>query len=223
MTPLFEVCVEGAANAVLAAQAGADRVELCAALPEGGLTPTPWMLRATLQAIRLPVMAMLRPRGGNFVWSPQEIEIMHHDAGWIAEAGAAGLVLGCLTPEGDVDVAALRRLLDTGLEVTFHRAFDVVRDPLAALEVLIDCGVSRVLTSGQATDGVAGIAMLRRLVERADERITVLACGGLRPHNIGRVRQETGVNELHFAAPLQGDMSVTDPDLVRATIAAGRQ
>lgn len=222
MTPLIEVCVEGAANAALAEQAGADRIELCAALSEGGLTPSPAMLRATLATVAVPVVAMLRPRGGSFVCSTAELAIMRDDADWIAAGGAAGLVLGCVTPDGAIDAAALRRLMAVGLEVTFHRAFDTARDPLRALEVLIDCGVRRVLTSGGAADGVAGIRVLRRLVDHARGRIAVLACGVLRPHNVGQVLRETGATELHFSAPLDGDISATDPALVRATVAAAR-
>jgi copper homeostasis protein len=221
MNPVIEVCVEGAANAAIAEAGGADRIELCAALSEGGLSPTPGMLRATLDAVRLPVVVMLRPRGGDFCFSDGEIGIMRDDAAWMAESSAAGLVLGCLTPELDIDTAALRRLR-TALPVTFHRAFDATRDPIGALEVLIDHGVTRVLTSGRGKDGVEGIPMLARLVEHAAGRIVILACGVLRPHSIGRVRHETGVTEMHFSAPLNGDIGHTDEALVRANIAAAR-
>lgn len=241
----IEVCIEGPDAAVAARDGGADRVELCASLLEGGLTPSLGVLRETLGAVRIPVMAMVRPRGGDFLYSDLEFAAMLQDVGAFKAAGAAGVVIGCLTAEGDVDRARTGALVAGArpLAVTFHRAFDMARDPEAALEALIECGVDRVLTSGQRPTALAGLAMLRRLAARAAGRIVVMACGELNAANIATVR-DAGLTELHFAAPdetpsrmrwrnpaigmggteLEREYRIvgTDPDQVRATVEAAR-
>jgi copper homeostasis protein len=241
-----ELCVEGVDGAVAAAEAGADRVELCASLMEGGITPSLGTLRAARAAIGIPIAVMVRPRGGDFLYSEREFASMCDDAAAFAGAGAAAIVFGCLTPDGAVDEARTRRMVAAAApaETTFHRAFDMAADPHAALEALIRCGVTRVLTSGQAPDGIAGLPLLAALVRRAAGRIVILGCGALRPDTIGRVRREAGLAELHFSAnatvpsamrhrrdnlPMGSAPSArefqrlaADPALVRATIAAAR-
>jgi copper homeostasis protein len=244
MSPLCEVCVEGI-DGVLAAEAGgADRAELCASLREGGLTPGIGTVQAAQLRSRLPLHVMVRPRGGDFLYSPAEFAGMLGDVQALRALGVAAAVFGCLTADGDVDAGRTTRLVEAArpLSVTFHRAFDRVRDPFAALETLIACGVDRVLTSGLQPTAREGADMLRRLHRHAAGRIVVLGCGGLRPGTIGDVVARTGLAELHFAAPmlipsamrhrnpaLAGEAAerddrhqVTDPALVRATIAAAR-
>ncbi len=246
MTPLIELCVEGVDGAVAAAEGGADRVELCASLMEGGITPSLGTLHATLAAIAIPVAIMVRPRGGDFLYSDREFDSMCEDAAAFAKAGAETIVFGCLTPDGAVDEPRTRRMVAAAApaRTTFHRAFDMTADPHEALEALIRCGVTRVLTSGQAPDGIAGLPLLAALVRQAAGRITILGCGALRPETIGRVRREAGLAELHFSAGItlpsgmryrrdnlpmgsapdarEFQNLATDPALVRATIAAAR-
>jgi copper homeostasis protein len=243
---LFEICVEGVDGAVAAERGGGDRIELCASLVEGGITPSLGTVRATLAAVRAPVMVMVRPRGGDFLYSALEFASMRDDIAALREAGAAGVVFGCLTASGQVDEERTRELTAAArpLSVTVHRAFDMTYDPAAALEALIRCGVDRVLTSGQAPTANAGLPVLRRLAAQAAERIVVMGCGALRPDTIGTVVRETGLTELHFSAQawvpsamrfhnarltMGGAAAVreyqcltTDVAVVRATIAAAR-
>jgi len=243
---LFEICVEGVDGAVAAERGGGDRIELCASLVEGGITPSRGTVRATLGAVRAPVMVMVRPRGGDFLYSPLEFASMRDDVAALRETGAAGVVFGCLTSDGLIDEERTRELVAAArpLSVTVHRAFDMTDDPEGALEALIRCGVDRVLTSGQAPDAIDGLPVLKRLVAQAAGRIVVLGCGALRPDTIGTVVRESGLNELHFsarawtpsamhfrndrltmggaAAEREYQCLTTDADLVRATIAAAR-
>ncbi|GAB2174886.1 copper homeostasis protein CutC [Dongia sp. agr-C8] len=245
-TPLFEICVEGVDGAVAAQEGGGDRIELCASLLEGGLTPSFGTIRAALKLCWKPIHVILRPRGGDFLYSDAEFASMLDDAREIARMNAAGIVIGCLTEDGRIDEARMRALIEAAqpLSVTCHRAFDMTRDPEEALEALIRCGVQRVLTSGQKSTAVEAIPLLKKLNAQAAGRIIVMACGALAPDNIARVVQETGGTEFHFAAlkstpsgmqyrnPSVGmggteldreySTTVTDPDLVRATIAAAR-
>jgi copper homeostasis protein len=243
---LIEVCVEGADGAVAAERGGADRVELCASLLEGGLTPSLGVIRATLGAVRIPVMVMVRPRGGDFLYTDLELAAMLDDIAAIRATGAAGVVFGCLTPDGAVDEARTAALAAAArpLSVTFHRAFDMTRDPDAALEALVRCGIDRVLTSGQRPTAIEGLPLLRHLCVRAAGRIVVMGCGALDAHSIAAVLG-AGLTELHFAAlrelpsamrwcnPLIGmgatgadreyRITITDTEVVRATVTAARR
>lgn len=242
--PLIEICVEGVDGAVAAQEGGGDRAELCASLLEGGLTPSHGTVRATLDAVRIRTHVMVRPRGGDFLYSPREHASMLTDAALFRDMGVPAVVVGYLTADGAVDEARTRAFVEAAApaSVTFHRAFDMAADPEAALETLIRCGVQRVLTSGQQPTGLAGIPLLKRLHARAAGRIIILGCGALGPDSIARVWRETGVGELHFSAPRtepspmryrkpalamggvpaerEYERTVTDPALVRATIAA---
>jgi copper homeostasis protein len=242
----FEICVEGIDGMLAAQEGGGDRVELCASLLEGGLTPSLGVVREALRLAKVPLMVMVRPRGGDFLYSAVEFASMREDVAALRDLGVAGVVFGCLLPDGRIDAARTRALVEAArpLSVTVHSAFDMVADPDAALETLIECGVDRVLTSGLQPDGVAGAAMLARLHQRAAGRIIILGCGALRPETIGQVRAQTGLTELHFSAPRRVPsgmtyrnpaigmggteldreywQDVTDPERVRATIAAAR-
>jgi copper homeostasis protein len=199
---LVEVCVDSIEGAVAAEGAGAGRVELCVGLVEGGTTPAAGMIEECVARVGIPVFVMVRPRGGDFVVSDGEFAVMRREVAWARRLGAAGVVLGILDPDGAVDVERTRILVEEArpLAVTFHRAFDVCRDPAAALDVLVGLGVERVLTSGQAATAEAGIPLLRRLVERAAGRIGIVAGGGVRAANVRRIIAETGVAEVHLRA-----------------------
>jgi copper homeostasis protein len=199
----YEVCVDGVAGAVAAQEAGADRVELCAALFEGGLTPSLGTVERTLARVgRLRVHPIIRPRGGDFCYDEDEVAVMARDIDLVRAAGVPGVVIGALTPDGVVDVPVVRRLLAAaaGLSVTFHRAFDLAADPFAALEVLIGLGIDRVLTSGQEASALEGAPLIAELVRAAGDRITIMAGAGVNQRTIARIVAGTGVSEVHFSA-----------------------
>nr|WIE89028.1 copper homeostasis protein CutC [Mesorhizobium sp. WSM4875] len=244
--PLIELCVEGIDGLLAGQAAGADRVELCASLVEGGITPSLGTVRVALERATIPFHVIVRPRGGDFLYSEAEYQSMLADIGALRDLGVAGIVVGCLTADGAIDEARMSELVRAAgpLNVTCHRAFDMTRDPAEALEALIRCKVGRVLTSGQRDTALEGVDLLARLVRQAGARIIILGCGGLAPDNIGEVRRQTGLTEMHFAAladvpsamryrnPHVGmggtDLdreyrnTVTDQDLAAATIAAAR-
>ncbi|GAA5187700.1 copper homeostasis protein CutC [Rugosimonospora acidiphila] len=204
----FEICIDSVEGAVAAEQAGADRVELCSALFDGGLTPSIGTIETAVKSVsRIRVHVIVRPRGGDFIYSPAEIESMVRDVRAAVAAGAHGIVIGALTPEGDIDLDTTRRLIEAAgdASITFHRAFDMVRDPFAALEQLVELGVNRVLTSGQESSVLEGAPLIAELVKRAGDRITILAGGGINVRNISRIIAETGVRELHFTASVTSD------------------
>lgn len=203
MSLTYEICIDSVAGAIAAEKAGAHRVELCAALFEGGLTPTLGTVRAALAAVSsIKVNVIVRPRGGDFIFDEHEVAAMEHDVALIREAGAHGVVIGALTPAGTIDRPVVERLLAAagGLPVTFHRAFDMAADPFAALEELIELGVGRVLTSGQDVSVLEGAPLIAELVERAGDRIIVMPGGGVTDRNVARVVAATGAREIHFAA-----------------------
>ncbi|MDX8478033.1 copper homeostasis protein CutC [Mesorhizobium sp. VK24D] len=244
--PLIELCVEGIDGLLAAQAAGADRVELCASLVEGGITPSLGTVCAALERATIPFHVIVRPRGGDFLYSEAEYRSMLADVGALRDLGVAGVVVGCLTADGAIDEARMNELVRAAgpLNVTCHRAFDMTRDSSEALEALIRCKVGRVLTSGQRDTALEGADLLAQLVRQAGGRIIILGCGGLAPDNIGEVLRRTGLSEMHFAAladvpsamryrnPHVGmggtDLdreyrtTVTDGALVAATIAAAR-
>ncbi|MEU8298136.1 copper homeostasis protein CutC [Micromonospora sp. NPDC048909] len=204
----FEICIDSVEGAIAAEAAGADRVELCSALFEGGLTPSIGTIEVALRSVdRIRVHVIIRPRAGDFIFSEHEVEAMVRDVRAAVAAGAHGVVIGALTAEGDVDVDVARRLIEAAgdASITFHRAFDMVRDPFQALEQLIDLGVSRVLTSGQEVSVLEGAPLIAELVRRAGERIIVMPGGGITPRNIARIVEATGAREYHFAALVTSD------------------
>jgi len=199
---LLEACVDTPAGAAAAVEAGAGRVELCANLVEGGTTPSAGALALAVERAGAPVMAMIRPRGGDFLYSGGELEEMRRDIAVAGELGAHGIVLGLLRPDGGVDAERTAMLVeDAGpLSVTFHRAFDLCREPFEALETLVALGVDRVLTSGQAPSAAEGVGLLRELAAAADGRIGILPGGGIRPSNVAAVVAIGGIEEVHVRA-----------------------
>ncbi len=201
----LEICCGDIESVEAAIKGGADRIELCSALEVGGLTPSMGLVKAALDMGRragVPVNVLIRPRGGDFVYSQREMAIMLNDVQECVVEGVNGVVVGVLTLNGDVDIQAMRRLIwEAGAaEVTFHRAFDLCRDPEVALEQIIDLGCSRLLTSGCEPTANAGIPMLKRLVSRANGRIAIMAGSGVNAQNAARIASYTQVPELHASA-----------------------
>lgn len=200
---IIEICANSAQSCVEAEAGGAKRVELCAGIPEGGTTPSYGEIRmAQRLTSKIDINVIIRPRGGDFLYTEAEIGSMLLDIELCKQSGVHGVVFGCLTKEGDIDVPLMRRLIETAapLSVTCHRAFDVCRDPFRAMEKLIDLGCDRILTSGQQSDAVKGIPMIKQLVERADGRIIIMPGCGVREENIALIEQETGAKEFHTSA-----------------------
>ena len=199
---LLEVCCGGLESVDAAVAGGARRIELCSALEVDGLTPpVDWLKAVKGRYPSLTVHVLVRPRAGNFVYAPDEVETVAVQAGQTLEAGADGIVVGALTPSRDVDEAAMERLLaSVDKPVTFHRAFDACRRPFEALEKIIGLGCRRILTSGQGPTVTEGADMLRELRKRAGERIIILPGGGVTPANAARTLRLTGCTEIHASA-----------------------
>ena len=199
---VFEVCLQSVAGAVAAAAAGAQRVELCAALAVGGLTPSLATIQRCRDAVDIDVMVMIRPREGDFDYSERELAVMHGDIEACHRIGVTGVVFGVLTPEGDLARPQVQELVGAAgdLSVTFHRAFDVCREPFTVLEQLVELGVDRVLTSGQAATVPEGRELIRRLVTRAAGRIGILPGCGLTPENVAETVAYLEVDEFHATA-----------------------
>ena len=198
----IEICANSVESAVKAQEGGAYRVELCAGIPEGGTTPSFGeirMARQLLQKTKLHVI--IRPRGGDFLYNQLELDIMLHDIKVARQLGADGVVFGCLTAEGNVDMPAMKKLMNAvgDMNVTFHRAFDMCREPKEALEQIIELGCSRILTSGLEANALKGIPMLKELIEQADGRIIIMPGCGVNPDNIIQIAEETGAVEFHFS------------------------
>jgi copper homeostasis protein len=218
MPPLIEACVHSAESAVAAAGGGAGRVELCANLVEGGTTPSAGAIELTKQRLDIPVMVMIRPRGGDFHYTRLERHVMLRDVEVAIGAGADGLVFGALQPSGEIDMEFTRQLVEAtgGRPVSFHRAFDLCLDPFEALEALVDLGVDRVLTSGQQPTVPEGLALIEELAKRASGRIGILPGGGIRPDNVASVLAIPGIEEAHVyaATDFASPMTHRNPSLI---------
>lgn len=196
---LFESCVDSLDAALASVAGGARRLELCAHLEVGGTTPDPALVKAVVAAVPVPVLTMVRPRGGGFVYGEADVEAMVRDIRAMRAAGTHGLVFGALKSDGTLDEAVMRRLLSHArpLPVTCHKAFDETPDVVAALTTLVALGVDRVLTSGGASTAAEGAATLAALVARAGDAITIVAGGRVRADGIAALVRETGVSEVH--------------------------
>lgn len=211
----MEVCVDSVESALAAAAGGADRLELCQDLCEGGLTPSAGLLAGVRARVKIPLAVMLRPRAADFCYSEAEFEVMRRDLQFARELGADMVVLGILTPDGGVDVARTRELIALArpLPVTFHRAFDMVSDATRALEDLIQLGVERVLTSGLERTALEGLDTLAALMKQAGERIIVVPGGGITERNLPKLLAVTGAKEFHVSAsvPQESAMAFRNP------------
>src|SRR6202012_5527714 len=199
---ICEICVDSVAGVRAAKEAGAQRVELCADLLEGGITPSLGVIRQARTVTGIGLNVMIRPRGGDFLFNTDEFASMQADIETAKAEGANGVVIGLLTAAGEIDAARTRELISLArpLSVTFHRAFDVAAEPFSALETLIDLGVDRVLTSGQEASVLEGLPLIVELIKRAGDRIIVMPGGGITPRNFGRIVAAAKPKEVHFAA-----------------------
>lgn len=198
----FEICANSVESCIAAQKGGAHRVELCASMPEGGTTPSYGEIRLARKLIDIRLHVIIRPRGGDFLYSPLELDIMEEDIRMCKQIGADGVVFGCLTPEGKLDIPAMKRLMKAseGMAVTFHRAFDYVKYPFEVMEELIAMGVDRILTSGQQVTAFAGRMLLSELVKRAADRIIIMPGCGVSEANIAELAKVTEAKEFHFSA-----------------------
>ncbi|MBT4499813.1 MAG: copper homeostasis protein CutC, partial [Gemmatimonadetes bacterium] len=181
----FEACVDSVASSVAAQQGGADRVELCADLIEGGITPGAGTIQLVRSRLTIPLHLLIRPRGGDFCYTDDEFEVMCIDIEQARTLGAGGVVLGLLHPDGSIDRERTALLVEHArpLSVTFHRAFDMARDPHQSLNLLIDLGIDRLLTSGQEATALEGADLIAALVQQAQNRIAIMAGGGITEEN----------------------------------------
>lgn len=212
MKPIqVEVCVENLTSARIAQEAGADRIELCSALSEGGVTPSAGLIRTVRQALHIRMHVLIRPRRGDFLYNDDEFACMKEDIRTAKELGADGVVIGLLTADGAIDMPRTAALITLArpMSVTIHRAFDSVQDPVAALQSCIELGVDRILTSGQQQKAEAGIPLLKQLVTLAGDHLTILPGSGVNAGNIQRIIEETGASEIHLSAKerIEGKMT----------------
>ncbi len=235
---MLEIAANSVASALAAQQGGAGRVELCTALELGGLTPSQAQIAMARERLRIPLYVLIRPRAGDFLYSDLECETMQRDIETCASLGCDGVVLGVLDADGNVDAARCRALIAAAgkLGVTFHRAFDLSRDPPQALEDIVALGCERILTSGTQTSAVEGAALIRELVVQAAGRLAVMPGAGITAQNIAALAAATGAHEFHASAkrqlpsgmqhrrPLLSDMEGgelrSDVEQVRALVAA---
>lgn len=244
MNIAVEVCVDSVESAVAAQAGGAHRVELCDNLMEGGTTPSFGSIEVARKLLDIKLHVIIRPRGGDFLYSDTEFEIMKRDIEAAKRLGVDGVVIGLLDREGNIDLRRTVELVELSrpMSVTFHRAFDVCRDPFAAIDQLAEIGADRILTSGQEATAVEGSELLAKLVKYASDRIIIMVCGNLNERNINRVIAETGAKELHFTGfrsvdsemqyrnervfmggtlrPPEYSRAVTDAEVIRKTINA---
>jgi copper homeostasis protein len=199
---LLEIAVFNYSSAVLAEQSGADRLELCENSGEGGTTPSYGTLKKVKESLRIPVFPIIRPRGGDFLYSKDELLIMQQDIILCKQLGFEGVVFGMLLTNGKVDIETCKRFVDLAypLEVTFHRAFDRTVDAFEALENLIECGCSRILTSGQVPNVTDGLELITNLIKAADDRIIIMPGSGLRSSNVISIAEATSAVEFHSSA-----------------------
>lgn len=202
---LLEICVFNTATAIAAEQAGADRIELCENYANGGTTPSYGYLKTVREKISIPVFPMIRPRGGDYFHSKDEIEIIRKDILLCKELGYDGVVFGLLNQDGTIDKENTARLVEAAypLDVTFHRAFDRCKNPLEALETIIECGCTRILTSGQHPKVTDGLTLIKQLVEQANDRIIIMPGSGLNSKNVKSIVDTAGVNEVHTSARIR--------------------
>lgn len=197
---LLEICCYGIDCALTAEQAGADRIELCAAPNEGGLTPSAGVLRKVKQLVSIPVHPIIRPRGGDFCYSDLEFATMLEDIAFVRELGYPGLVIGMLDADGHIDLPRMKKVMDasSGMAVTFHRAFDMCHNPIQALDQLTELGVARILTSGQQLNAELGLSLLGELKQHSRAPI-IMAGAGVRLSNLQKF-VDKGIDEMHSSA-----------------------
>lgn len=200
MKRILEICIDSVDSGIIAERAGADRVELCTNLYEGGTTPGTGTIRLLRKHLNIKLNIIIRPRGGDFLYSSTEMEIMKEDIKIAAGEGADGIVLGVLTADGNIDKAKTNELIEFAapLPVTFHRAFDMTVDPFIALEDIIECGAKILLTAGHSNLAVDNTALIKKLIDTAGKRISIMPGSGINENNIAGIINETGAQQLHL-------------------------
>ncbi|KAG8228174.1 hypothetical protein J437_LFUL014409 [Ladona fulva] len=198
----MEVCVDCVESAVNAGKGGASRIELCSALSEGGLTPTVGLLRRVKSLVKIPVFVMIRPRRGDFCYSNDEVEVLYEDIRLLKDNSADGFVFGSLTPEGAIDRAICEKLISLAspLPCTFHRAFDLACDPIQSLDTIIEIGFHRLLTSGQAKSAESGAMLIKKLIDQANGKISIMPGAGITAENLEKILILTCAREFHASA-----------------------
>jgi len=201
----LEICAFNLSSALIAQQSGADRIELCASPEEGGTTPSPGLIRTARELLRIQLYPIIRPRGGDFLYSDEEYLTMLRDIDYCKQVGCNGVVIGLLKKDGSIDKERCSRLVEAAypMGVTFHRAFDWAINPYEALEDIISLGCERILTSGQRPTAMEGAGMIDQLVRAADERIVIMPGSGVRASNIIALAEATGASEFHTSARLK--------------------
>ncbi len=201
MNRILEICLDSVPSAIAARQGGADRIELCENLYQGGVTPSAGKIKLAKKLLDIPVFVLIRPRKGDFLYSETEFQTIIEDIHAAKTLGADGIVSGALLADGHIDAPRTRLMVEAAhpLPFTFHRAFDMCRDALRAIDELADCGVRRILTSGQQPDAGQGLENLRHFAGYAGTRISILACGKLMPDNIASLLHVSGIDEFHAA------------------------
>jgi copper homeostasis protein len=216
---LLEVCADSLENALVAQSAGADRIEFCAGLPEGGVTPSPTQIQMAREQLSIKLYVLIRPRGGDFLYNEREFEIIQSDIHFCGENRCDGVVIGILNPDGTVDMKRCRKLIQIARQyamgVTFHRAFDRSNDLFKALEDVISLGCERILTSGGYDTAIEGAEVIRQLIEKADNRIVIMPGSGVTPENADELIRKTGLKELHgtFRSRFPSKMQYKNPKL----------
>ena len=212
-----EVCVDSMDSAIAAERGGANRLELCGSLVEGGVTPSAGLIATARQKISIGLHVMIRPRAGDFYYSADEFEVMRRDVLMAKQLGVGGVVFGILDADANIDIQKTRALVDLArpLKVTYHRAFDMSADLFRSLEQVMETGADRILTSGGAQTALAGAATVRRLIEQAGKRAVIMACGGINDQNVQAVVKETAVREIHVGlrTPAASPMRYRNEDI----------
>jgi copper homeostasis protein len=205
MKYIIEIATTDFTTTKSAVEGGADRIELCAALSEGGITPSFGLIKQCRKAFDVPLFPIIRPRSGDFLFTEEEFELMINDVQLCKELGCEGVVIGLLNADGGIDVKRTSKLIDKAypLEVTFHRAFDRCADPFKALEQLINIGCQRILTSGQKATAPEGVDLIAKLITEADDRIIIMPGSGVRKENIKIIADKTGAVEFHSSIKTQ--------------------
>ncbi|MEI6408244.1 MAG: copper homeostasis protein CutC [Bacteroidota bacterium] len=236
---LIEICASNIQSALIAEQAGGQRIELCSGLDGGGVTPSYGLIRAACKQLTIPVNVLIRPREGNFVYDATELDMMCEDIRFCKSAGANGVVIGALDANGNLALDQMQQMIEAaeGMDVCCHRAFDYTSDPFEALEQLIALRVNRILSSGQATDAYQGRELLREIVQKAAGRISIMPGAGISFKNIKEIAEVTQAQEFHFTGRKKvvqpnpgGDIPglewwywESSADVIRQTIAALNQ
>ena len=213
----IEICTNSVTSCLQAQKGGAYRVELCAGIPEGGTTPSYGEIAVARELLGIKLNIIIRPRGGDFLYSDVEHQTMLHDIRMAKKLGVDGVVIGCLTTDGRIDMQRNKELIQAaqGMSVTFHRAFDMCKNPFEALEQIISLGCDSILSSGQQPTAMEGVTLLSELIAKADGRITIMPGSGVNESNIAAIAQKTKATEFHFSArePIDSKMQYRNPNL----------